>query len=69
LKRITLLASLVGALTLTVWLGNARPALAAPVCDELNGTECSPEGRTLSCRWADGWGWGFCGCYQGTWFC
>jgi hypothetical protein len=69
LKRITLLASLVGALTLTVWLGNARPAFAAPVCNDLNGSACSPEGRSLSCIWEDGWGWGGCSCFSGTWFC
>ena len=69
MKRISLLASLAGALTLTVWLGDARPAHAVPLCDDLNGSECLVEGRVLTCRWADGWGWGACDCYNGTWYC
>jgi len=69
MKRVSLFASLVGALVLSLWLGNARPVAAAPVCDELDGNECFQEGQHLACIWANGWGWGSCSCTFGTWRC
>lgn len=66
MKRVSLFAALAGVLTLTAWLGTARPAQAVPSCDELNNSSCTS--GTTSCRWSGG-GFGFCSCYFGNWIC
>lgn len=67
MKRVSLLAALVGVLTLTAWLGSARPAAAIPSCNELDGGICT-QGSSVSCRWYGG-AFGFCGCPNDTWIC
>lgn len=66
MKRASLFAALVGALTLTAWLGTARPVQAIPSCDAYNGGACTS--GSVSCRWSDG-RFGFCACHVGTWIC
>ena len=70
MKRISLLASLVGALALVFWLSNARPAAAGPICEDLQGNECFQEGQHVTCRWLERPPvWGNCYCISGTWYC
>lgn len=66
MKRVSLFAALVGVLTLTAWLGTARPAHAMPSCDELSGASCTS--GSISCRWSNG-SFGACSCFFGRWIC
>ena len=49
------LATLLGALTLALWVGTPRQAFAYPLCDGLHGTSCSPPGAKTSCTTSDNW--------------
>jgi hypothetical protein len=63
------LATLLGALTLALWLGTPRQAFAYPSCESLNRTPCSPSGAETPCTTYDGW---TSSCYCGVgsrWLC
>jgi hypothetical protein len=70
MKRILTLAALLGTVGLASWTGATRPAFAAPICDSVNGTACSPTGARTTCTLSDGSGDSVCSCTAGhVWRC
>lgn len=59
---------LLGLALVTAWLSTSRPAEAVILCDNLDTKTCSLEGKTVGCRWLDGF-YGSCTCASGHWSC
>ena len=55
MKTTIKLMALLSILALASSLGTPHEAFAAPLCDSVHGTSCSPPGSKISCTTSDNW--------------